>query len=181
MCSVIFIVTAAFLYRGSIYQRFIVYHPLKTVSSYNITDQELQKEIEVQANEMSGSDIHEIAQQALENTAQTLLYSFEQQASDPNLLIHTRKAHCVGYAAYFTATCTALIRQRGLFKEWAVTHYRGQIYLMDYNLHKLFTSSFFRDHDYVILKNQITGEQFAVDPVLFEYTRIDQICSLPSP
>lgn len=167
--------------RGWMYRHLILYHSLRSVSVYKITDPELQKELDVQGKEMQDPDIHEIAQQALCVTAQTLQYSFEQHASDPNVIFHSHEAHCIGYAAFFSAVCTALIRQKGLSDEWDVRHCRGKLYLKGVSLHTLFTNSFFRDHDYVILKNRNTGEQFSVDPVLFEFTWIDQIRSLPSP
>ena len=33
-------------------------------------------------------------------------------------------------------------------------------------------STFFKDHDFVTIENKVTGEVFAVDPTLYDYSGI---------
>lgn len=59
--------------------------------------------------------------------------------------------------------------------EWGAKHKVGEIYFLGYNIHPLFKSEFFKDHDFVVIENRKTNEIIAVDPALYDYFRINKI------
>ncbi len=52
---------------------------------------------------------------------------------------------------------------------WKAEPQMGQLYFCGTNIHTYFNSSFLKDHDFVLITNQITGKTFAVDPTLYDY------------
>lgn len=120
-------------------------------------------------------DIKQIIKLALAITSEKLTYTPEKNDIDPNLLITSQKAHCVGYAAFFTTTCNYLLAKYNLSKQWTVKSRIGQLYFLGTNIHPYFHSSFFKDHDFVTIVNKETGEIFAVDPTFKDYLSIDYV------
>jgi hypothetical protein len=92
---------------------------------------------------------------------------------DPNKLIFTRTAHCVGYATFFATTCNQLLSEYGVADEWIAKPHAGQLYFLGANVHQYVNSSFFKDHDFVTIENKKTGRIFVVDPTINDYLFID--------
>ncbi len=97
------------------------------------------------------------------------------KTNDPNKLIYSKAAHCVGYSTFFATTCNYLFKKYNLDKNWEAKHQIAQLYLFKTNVHQFFDTPFLKDHDIVIIENQKTGELFAVDPTLNDYFYIDYI------
>ena len=94
---------------------------------------------------------------------------------DPNKLITSRKAHCIGYASFFATTCNYLLKKYNLSDQWTAKPKVGQLYFIGQNIHKYFNSPFFKDHDFVTIENKKTDQIFAVDPTVYDYLLIDFI------
>jgi hypothetical protein len=81
----------------------------------------------------------------------------------------------VGYAAFFATTCNYLLKKYHLDATWTAQPQAGKMYLLGENIHPYFHSPFFRDHDFVVIKNKVTGEILAVDPTIHDYLFINKV------
>ncbi|MCC7319145.1 MAG: hypothetical protein IT219_11470 [Bacteroidales bacterium] len=168
-------ITLCLLLRGPLYRLLVTYRVVGDRPSYTITDPELLNFIEKQVAGKKLSDGNSVAKAGLAATAAALHYTAEQNSSDPNRLIHTRTAHCVGYAAFCASVCTYLFEKHNLSDEWTARPYAGQLYVLGHNVHPYINHPFFKDHDFVLLQNKRTGEILALDPTLFDYSGISKV------
>ncbi len=113
---------------------------------------------------------------ALDETAAALDFTTGPAASDAAGALRSGKANCIGYAAVFQRNCEARLAQAGLYGGWRVLHLRGLLYCGDFNMHRLFSSPFWKDHDICAVENRASGERLHVDPTLFEALRIRRVC-----
>ena len=171
--AIIIIPTAAALFRGSLYRLAVTYRSIGERADYAATNGALIWHMDDSAAEKNCPDVREIIKSSLATTSRLLTFSFSGSDNDPNLLIETRRANCIGYAAMFSAICNYRLKQHGLDDRWVATHEIGQLYLFGLNVHRWFDSPFFKDHDFVIVENRLANESFAVDPSLNDYLRID--------
>lgn len=121
-----------------------------------------------------GVNIHGIISRTLDQTAEKLEFSFINCASDPEQLLTSGKANCIGYTrlfCYFFQKNTV----SGTFTEWTAQPYTGQINIFGKNIHPYVNHPFFQDHDFVIISNRLTGEKIAVDPSLYDYKGIGYV------
>lgn len=121
-----------------------------------------------------GVNIHTIITRTLDQTAEKLEFSFGNCASDPERLLLSKKANCIGYARLF---CHLFEKNTasGKFPEWTAQPYIGHISIFGKNIHPYVRHPFFKDHDFVIINNRVTGEKIAVDPSLYDYTGIGYV------
>lgn len=160
------------VFRGWLYRTFIAYKEVGIRAEIPAQDENLIAYIEAGAGEEIDPDVKEIVRLALSETSEHLSFTFEKSDIDPNSLVVSRSAHCVGYALFFTAACNLLLKKYQLSDHWAAKPRIGQLYLFDTNIHKYFNSPFFKDHDFVIIENKSTGERLAVDPTVDDYLGI---------
>lgn len=113
---------------------------------------------------------------ALEETADALTFSTGPVHNDAASALRTGTANCIGYAAVFQDLCTEQLLQAGLSDEWRVRHMRGLLYCGSFNVHRLFSSPFWKDHDICVVENRPTGERIHVDPSLFDALGIRRVC-----
>jgi len=168
-------VTFGFLFRGLLYRQLITYKSIGLRTNYNATDEKLTNYIDTYIVEQTNHDIEKIIKLGLSITSKRLNFTVDKNDNDPNKLIISKTTHCVGYASFFATTCNYLLKKCGLTDEWTAKPQIGQIYFLKINIHKYFNSSFFKDHDFVIIENKKTGNTFAVDPTLSDYLYIDFI------
>jgi hypothetical protein len=117
----------------------------------------------------------EIIKVGLSKTTELLKFTTSKNHIDPNKLIDTKTANCIGYATLFSANCNYLLVKHKLNEVWVATPHKGQLYLFIFNIHNYFKSSFFKDHDFVIIKNKNTGETLAIDPSINDYFYINYV------
>lgn len=165
----------AFVARGWLYQHFVTYEIIGARQAYPVKSQQLRVCIEKATAGKSGLDTKGVIALALTITSKTLHFTAAKNDNDPNKLIVSKSAHCVGYAAFCVTTCNYLLKKYQLSDSWIATAKVGQLWVVGLNIHNYFTSSFFKDHDFVIVSNKTTGEFFAVDPVISDYLFIDFI------
>ncbi|WP_300670338.1 hypothetical protein [Soonwooa sp.] len=159
-----------FLFRDWIYRHLISYESVGKRADYSLKNDVLKSKIEDQKTD---TDITNIIEKSLALTSNTLNFSFAKCESDPNKLIVTSKANCIGYANFFALTCNQLLKEKGLDKTWKTKAQIGHLKFLGHDIHHYFSSPFFKDHDFVIIENLETKEQLAVDPTISDYLKID--------
>lgn len=112
---------------------------------------------------------------ALVGTADALSFTTGVVPNDAAGALDTGRANCIGYAAVFKVYCDAQLARADLPDEWHVRHMRGLLYLGSFNMHRLFSSPFWKDHDICMIENSRTRERVYVDPSLFDALGIRRV------
>jgi len=167
--------TVGLLFRGWFYRHLVTYKSVGHRTNYSATDKKLVDYINANTDEQTDPDIEHIVKLGLSITSGQLNFTAGKNDTDPNKLITSKTAHCVGYASFFATTCNYLLDKYNLADTWTSKPQIGQLYFLGTNIHKYFNSSFFKDHDFVTIENKTTGEIFAVDPTVNDYLYIDFI------
>ncbi len=158
-----------FLLRNWLFWQLFSYQVVGNRPSYPIENPALRTYIESELPENSAKSPRVLIKKALQLSARQLHFTATRNHNDPNLLIDSYSAHCVGYAAFTTTVCNELLQHYQLATEWKAEARVGQIHFLGINVHPYFNSAFFKDHDFVVVKNQKTGEKLAVDPTVYDY------------
>lgn len=161
-------------FRGFLYRLFIRYKQIGTRTEISITNPQLIHKIEARSanREMDEKTIVSIARSI---TNETLYFSGRQASRNPNTLIDSYKANCVGYSSMFNSIANYLIRKHHLEREVAARHLIGQLNFMGINLHQFFRSPFFKDHDFNEITNLKTGKNISIDPSVSDYLYIHKV------
>ncbi len=174
--TALFIVSLlALLFRGPLYRFSVAYQSIGPRTNYPATGLQLLQHLEQNASFSDVPTTKDIIHRALSITSEKLHFTGVAYAIDPNRVIHTRTAHCIGYAAFFATTCNYLFEKNGLENTWIAEPQKGQLYLFGQNVHPYISTPFFKDHDFVIILNKVTGEVMAVDPTVDDYLGIGRV------
>jgi hypothetical protein len=163
------------LFRGWFYRHLVTYESIGLRHNYPITNKKLADYIDSNSSNQTATNIEQIIKHGLLITSSQLNFTANKNDIDPNKLINSKTAHCVGYASFFTTTCNYLLEKYKLSGTWTAKSQIGQLYFLETNIHKHFNSPFFKDHDFVTIENRTTGEVYAVDPTVNDYLHIDFI------
>jgi hypothetical protein len=90
------VLVLAILFRGCLYRTMFGYQNIGARENHNAKSQALRKAIDEKDNETE-PDIRKIIDMSLSLTANKLNFVAAKNDNDPNKLINTKKAHCVGY------------------------------------------------------------------------------------
>ncbi|NRS90359.1 hypothetical protein HNQ02_003299 [Flavobacterium sp. 7E] len=172
---ILILTTITILFRGCFYRHLITYKSIGSRTNYSLTNEKLVDYINANTNKKADSNIENSIKTALSITSKQLNFTAEKNDNDPNKLITSKKAHCVGYASFFATTCNYILIKNNLAQTWIAKPQVGQLYFLGSNMHQYFNSSFFKDHDFVTIENKTTAEIFAVDPTVNDYLCIDFI------
>ena len=172
---ILLLTAVGILFRGWIYRHSLSYKAVGMRTTYPARNKIFTQYIDSCIDHQNEPDIKHIIKLALSITSEKLNYTAHKNDNDPNKLITSQKAHCVGYAAFCTTTCNYLLAKYNLSNQWTAKPRIGQLYFLGTNIHPYFNSSFFKDHDFVTIENKKTGEIFAVDPTVKDYLSIDFI------
>ena len=173
--TILILMTVGLLFRGYIYRHIVTYKSVGQRQNYSVIDDKLIDYIEMNLGDKKDLDIKNIIEIGLSRTSKQLNFTASKNDNDPNKLINSKTAHCVGYSSFYATTCNYLLKKNNLADIWTAKPQIGQIFLFGINIHKYFKSSFFKDHDFVTIENKITGKVFAVDPTINDYLYIDYI------
>lgn len=173
--TLLILATTVSIFRGCIYRQIVAYQSVGLRTNYPARDKELIQYIEENVGAGKDLSIEDILQSANDLTSRKLHFTASDNDTDPNQLIHSKAAHCVGYAAFFATTCNYLLNKYHLDKTWTAQPHAGQLYLLGENIHPYFDSPFFRDHDFVVIKNNVTGDVLAVDPTVHDCLFIHKV------
>ena len=167
--------TIGFLCREWLYNQFVSYRSIGFRPTYVASNPKLINYLNSDSSKQKNPDIHQIIKQSLSITSGKLNFTTGKNSNDPNKLITSRTAHCVGYASFFSTACNYLLKKDNLSHEWIAKTHVGQLYILGTNIHRYLNSPFLKDHDFVTIENKTTGEVLAVDPTLNDYFGIDFI------
>lgn len=159
------------LFRGWIYRSLVTYESVGERTGYSVTNEQLASVI-LEHPDPGSPGVREIIRTSLDITGKQLHFTAAKNDNDPNKLISWRSAHCVGYAHFFASSCNFLLEQHGFSDLWEAKVQVGQLYVFGTNVHRYFSSPFFKDHDFVSIENRETGEVYAVDPTMADYLGI---------
>lgn len=154
------------LFRGPIYRSFFHYQVIKTRESSSL-----------KVNPLSGlqsSSVDKIIQESQNKTAEILQFTFTKCSANPNELTLTKHTNCIGYANLCASIINLNLKDNHI-RDWQAKPVRAEIYFLNVNIHPYFHSSFFKDHDIVMMENKISGEKKAIDPTLFDYFNVYNI------
>jgi hypothetical protein len=118
-------------------------------------------------------NVEDIINKSLEITASDLEFDSKVKNKNPNVLILSNKAHCVGYSAYFATVFDYLLLKYRFKKNWLVKHSFAKIYFLNTNLNQYFQSPFFRDHDFNIIESKIDKRKYCIDASLYDCCKIN--------
>ena len=173
--AILILTTVGLLFRGWFYRNLVTYKSVGLRTFYVATDENLIEYIEASIDKQDDPDIWQIIKLGLSITSKKLNFTSDKNDTDPNKLITSKTAHCVGYATFFATTCNYLLDKYNLEDAWIAKPQIGELYFLGTNVHQYFSSSFFKDHDFVTIENKTTGEIYAVDPTINDYLLIDFI------
>ena len=105
----------------------------------------------------------------LEETSEKLQFSFEKCANDPAEIAKTGRANCIGYAAFFKNILEKKLAAVGFLADFRIEHRRGRLYFLRTDIHRFSKSKFWKDHDFVAVRQLSTGAEWTVDPSLFDF------------
>ena len=129
--------------------------------------------------------VHDLAsaiQMALDTTATRLHFSTGKVTNDPGMLIQGSPANCIGYAALCAALVKGHLANAGLGGRFSVVPVVSKLYIMEWDLHTIFRSPFWKDHDVVSITDSLTGEILLLDPTLYDVFGVARVSMiLPSP
>lgn len=178
--SILVLIAIGLLFRGWFYRHLVTYKSMGQRADYSATADKLIDCIEAGAAGKKDLDIQAIIRLGRAITSKQLTFTADRNDIDPNKLINSKTAHCVGYASFFATTCNYLLNKYNLADTWVSKSQVGQLYFLGTNIHQYFNSPFFKDHDFVIIENKKTGEILAVDPALSDYLWIDFVAYTPN-
>ena len=168
------VVLILILFRGFIFRFAINYTEIGSREKVEITNQKLIGKI-ISRSKGKRIGVESIAEIADQITRSELRFATSQTSNNPNELIDTKKAHCIGYSAMYNSIANYLIVRNDLQNEVESKHLVGKLDLFGINLHQFFDNSFFRDHDFNEVTNKRTGEKIFIDPSVSDYFRINKI------
>lgn len=125
--------------------------------------------------ENENAKLNDLVDFALDMTINQLSFTFNKCSSNPNDLVKTGKANCIGYSSFFNSMMNYLLIKKQLNKRYECIHYVGKIYYAGQNINALFNDPFFKDHDFNMIKDIENKNTIIVDPSLYEYLGVKRI------
>lgn len=170
------IIILLILFRGFLYRVFVNYSKVSSRNKITLTDKNLITELDAQLGGKILS-IKEIISLSNKMTSKKLSFTFQKVPSNPNKISELQTANCIGYSSMFNSIGNYLITKQHQNDTYEFNHFVGEIDVLGFNIHNLFNSPFFKDHDFNEIKNSQTGEKIFVDPSLRDYIRIEHVTS----
>ncbi|QHI36063.1 hypothetical protein IMCC3317_14160 [Kordia antarctica] len=163
-----------FIFKGFLYRNLVAYTKIETRKNYAITNKNIIQSIEKYTNdeELTIDDIIEISNKI---TSKELEFTLHETSNNPNLNFETNKANCIGYSSLFNAVGNYILQQQNLSETYEFRHVVGKMKFLGYDIHNIFKSPFFKDHDYNEIINKKIGAKHYVDPSLYDYTWINRV------
>lgn len=169
--SVYFLIAfSIILLRGKIFNLLIKYEVDVEIPTVELTDPYWIDEINNIGLSNSPEGILEFNDRVLQLVASKLRFGKNQTIHNPNDFREST-AHCVGYAALNASLLDYFYKST----EYEISHVRGRVYFLGFDLTKLSKSKFWRNHDFVRIKNKHTNHVYYSDGPIFEYLRISRI------
>ncbi len=172
---VVILILLLVIFKGFLYRLLISYEEKGIRDTITLTDQNLQREIDIWRAEQTQFSINKIMDFALELTSDKLHFINGQTTSNPNTILKSGKSNCVGYSRLTNSIIDYIIRKENLDSKLEVIHKVGLIKVFGINIHNFIEDPFWKDHDYNVIKDKINQEYCQTDPTLFDYLGINRI------
>ncbi len=163
-----------FIFRGPIFRTLIHYSETGTRKHINIDDAQLIENIEASIGDPNMT-FEQLVKLSSKLTNDRLSFTFLAASRDPNQVYQSKKANCIGYAALFNSILNFIIEKKKLNETYQVQHLIGKLDLLGFDLHNLSDDAFFKEHDFIRIKNKKTGKDLFVDPSIGDYLLIDYV------
>lgn len=150
-----------FIFRGFLFRKFVKYESVGKRGIFLVIDEK---------DTFKSKNINEIIDYSLNKTARKLEFTFDNQTKP----MITGKANCIGYCDFFSSQINQILRNNDM-GNWKINHEIGKLEVFGKDIHQYFSSPFFKDHDFVTVENIKTGEKIFIDPVIYDYFKIDRI------
>ena len=134
-------------FRGFLYRMSINYSTVRSRENISLTDEKLILQINEQI-ENKILNIEQIIKLSNSITSEQLNFTFGKASANPNALSELEKANCIGYSALFNSIGNYIIRKQNVADQYAFVHLIGKLDVFGYDIHSLFDSPFFKDHDF---------------------------------
>jgi hypothetical protein len=167
--------------RGWLYRQVVAYQEVGIRREYLVESQQLTEILDKKWGKIS-ADLPDksigmslIVDDAQHLTAERLAYKWENCPSNPLETVRTGVANCIGYGAFCSMACNYYFQKGGIGHIWNARPVIGKLSLLGVDIHPYFQSSFFKDHDFVVVENAQTGERIAVDPTLYDVMGVERV------
>ena len=167
--------------RGWLYRQVVAYQEVGIRREYLVESQQLTEILDKKWGKIS-ADLPDksigmslIVDDAQHLTAERLAYKWENCPSNPLETVRTGVANCIGYGAFCSMACNYYFQKAGIGHIWKAKPVIGKLSLLSVDIHPCFQSSFFKDHDFVVVENAQTGERIAVDPTLYDVMGVERV------
>jgi hypothetical protein len=170
--AILVLTVIGLIFRGWLYRHMVTYKSAGQRMTY-LTGEKLADYIEASIDNKKHLNVDEVIVYGLRITSQQLNFMGNKNDNDPNKLLYSKTAHCVGYTSFFVTTCNYLLKKHNLSNTWTAKPQIGQLYFLGVNIHQYFSTPFFKDHDFATIENKTTGEVLAIDPTVNDYLFID--------
>ncbi|HEU4717182.1 MAG TPA: hypothetical protein VFU15_05095 [Bacteroidia bacterium] len=153
---------SAYIFRGSIYRACFSYKLVRLRSEATPP----------YALSVTGQDIQGIAEAGLEGSSALLSFTTGPCATGVPKLQYGGKTNCIGYSNLCAGICEMKFRANPSLKDARAETWVAQIFFFGWNVHRLFSDPFWKDHDVVLLTDGAAGDRILLDPTLYDYTGI---------
>ena len=142
--TILILTIVGLLFRGWFYRHLVTYKSVGLRTNYSPTDKKFTDYIEGSIDNQINPEIEQIVKLGLSITSRQLNFTSNKNDIDPNKLITSKTAHCIGYASFFATTCNYLLERYKLADTWTAKPQIGQLYFLETNIHKYFNSTFLK-------------------------------------
>lgn len=156
------------LFKGSIYRVCVTYQ----ITGTRAVDF-VYPSISPKSDEQTTKE--EIISKALNRTAEMLSFTTGKCQTKGIMLLDGDKTNCIGYADLCRMLLETRFRTRTGLDDLHASACKAQLYFFGFNIHRLFDSPFWKDHDIVVITDSKTGERILLDPTLYDYTGIGKV------
>ncbi len=173
--GIIILLISLFFFRGCAYRTTVSYKENGGRKSYKVKDKNYAVFIENNISSGQEKDIGSIIDLSLQITDAALRYSEEVKEKDPNKILLLKRANNTGYSVFTAATGNYLIDKYKLSKVWEAKPMKGRLYLLGNDIYKKTKSKEWKERDFVMFRNRVTGKEICVDPLLYQKWGINRI------
>lgn len=140
-----------------------------------VTNASLQQEIKDWLQENQEIDLDDLIDFLLDLTSEYLEFSFTQNNNNPDILITSKKANCIGYASFYASVFQFSIQQAQLQNRYQCQQVVGKIFYLGQDAHQFFDNPFFANHDFIIIQDLENHQTTVIDPSFYAYLGVRNI------
>jgi hypothetical protein len=180
-CKRFFIISAVIVlticsFKGYLYRNLISYKEIKQRKLIEIQNKAIKDDLDFWLNTNKSPSVAQIIDFASEYATDQIDYTFGKCNTNPNhIIMGDKKTNCIGYSASLHAVATYLLEKKGLSAQVKSEHKVAQLYLLDFNIHRLFKNPAFENHDYNVIYDNKNDKRYVIDPTIYSNLGIKQV------